>query len=126
MTSAQPEIFLFGSNEAGRDGKGAALHARRHYGAEYGVGFGRTGNAWAIPTKDAQLHTLRLERIAAYVEPFLVYAEQHPELVFKVTGIGTGLAGYRHEDIAPMFARAPANCRLPGEWKKLRASHPQP
>jgi len=46
------EIFIFGSNEAGRHGKGAALHARQHHGAEYGVGVGRTGDAYAIPTKD--------------------------------------------------------------------------
>jgi Domain of unknown function (DUF4326) len=124
--AAAAEIFVFGSNEAGRHGKGAALHARRHYGAKYGVGFGRTGNSWAIPTKDAQLRTLPLERIAQYVGQFLVYAEQHPELTFKVTAVGTGLAGYTHEDIAPLFARAPANCRLPGEWQKLLASHPEP
>src|SRR5262249_41455073 len=38
--AAAAEIFVFGSNEAGRHGKGAALHARKHYGAKYGVGFG--------------------------------------------------------------------------------------
>jgi hypothetical protein len=124
--AAATEIFVFGSNEAGRHGKGAALHASKHYGAKYGVGFGRTGNAWAIPTKDGQLRTLPLERIAQYVRGFLLYAEQHPELMFKVTAIGTGLAGYKHEDMAPLFARAPANCRLPEEWQKLRAAHPQP
>ena len=124
--AAMAEIFVFGSNEAGRHGKGAALHARKHYGAKYGVGLGRTGDAWAIPTKDGQLRTLPLERIEQYVREFLVYAEQHPELMFKVTAIGTGLAGYRHEDIAPMFARAPANCRLPEEWQKLLGSHPEP
>jgi len=53
------------------------------------------------------------------VAEFLVYAADHPELTFKVTAIGTGLAGYQHEDIAPMFARAPANCRLPEEWQAL-------
>jgi hypothetical protein len=116
------QIFVFGSNEAGRHGKGAALHARRHYGAEYGVGFGRTGDAWAIPTKDAQLRTLPLERVRQYVEQFLAYANEHPELTFKVTAIGTGLAGYRHEDIAPMFAHAPPNCRLPDEWRDMRRS----
>jgi hypothetical protein len=126
MTTAPHEIFVFGSNEAGRHGKGAALHARKEYRAEYGVGFGRTGDAWAIPTKDAKLRTLPIEKIEKYVAQFLTYAGAHPELLFKVTAIGTGLAGYRHEDIAPMFARAPANCRLPEEWQKLRASHPQP
>jgi hypothetical protein len=126
FAAAATEIFVFGSNEAGRHGKGAALHARRYYRAQYGVGFGRTGDAWAIPTKDAKLRSLPLERIAHYVGLFLTYAREHPELTFKVTAIGTGYAGHRHEDIAPMFAGAPANCHLPVEWRKLLASRPQP
>jgi hypothetical protein len=121
------EIFVFGSNLAGRHGKGAALHARHYYGAKYGIGEGPTGHAYAIPAKDAKLRTLPLERIEDYVKLFLAYAEGHPELMFRVTAIGTGLAGYRHEDIAPMFARAPANCRLPDEWRRLLSSpSPQP
>jgi hypothetical protein len=120
------EIFVFGSNEAGRHGKGAALHARKEYGAEYGVGLGRTGDAWAIPTKDAKLRTLPLVKIEQYVAQFLSYAGAHPELMFKVTAIGTGLAGYKHEDIAPMFAGAAANCRLPEEWRRLLGRSPEP
>ena len=45
------KIFVFGSNLAGRHGKGAALDAKNKYGAIYGVGFGRTGNSYAIPQK---------------------------------------------------------------------------
>ena len=44
------KIFVFGSNQAGRHGKGSALEARRNHGAVYGVGEGPTGNAYAIPT----------------------------------------------------------------------------
>ena len=108
------ESFVFGSNEAGRHGKGAALHARKHYGAVYGVGFGCTGDAWAIPTKDGNLRTLPLDQIGRYVRQFLAYATENPELTFKVTAIGTGLAGHRHEDVAPMFDGAPANCQTNG------------
>jgi hypothetical protein len=125
MVRATPEIFVFGSNEAGRHGKGGALHARQHHGAQYGIGVGRTGSAYAIPTKDGHLRTLPLARIRQYVEEFLAYARDNPALAFKVTAIGTGLAGYRHEDIAPMFARAPINCRLPDEWANLLKT-PQP
>jgi hypothetical protein len=116
------EIFVFGSNEAGRHGKGAALHARK----AYGVRLGRTGDAWAIPTKDAKLRAPPLVKIEQYVAQFLSYAGAHPELMFKVTPIGTGLAGYKHEDIAPMFARAAANCRLPEEWRRLLGRSPEP
>ena len=113
-------IFVFGSNLAGRHGKGAALYAREHHGAEYGVGVGRTGNAYAIPTKDQRFRSLPLDLIAGYVMDFIDYAREHPELQFQVTAIGTGLAGYSHEQIAPMFHNAPGNCVLPEEWRALR------
>ena len=110
-------IFVFGSNLAGRHGKGAALHARKHHGAVYGCGQGHTGDAYAIPTKDENLRTLPLHRIKQYVAMFVEYARMHPQWKFKVTAIGTGLAGYRHEQIAPMFKGAPSNCVLPDEWQ---------
>lgn len=109
-------IFVFGSNLAGRHGKGAALHARHEHGAVQGVGVGRTGNAYAIPTKDAALRTLPLSEISAYVLEFLRYAKAHPELPFQVTRVGCGLAGYTDSQIAPMFAGAPENCELPEGW----------
>jgi len=110
-------IFVFGSNLSGRHGKGAALDARLKYGAVYGVGVGRTGDAYAIPTKDEFLKVLPLDRIAVYVLDFLVYAEKHPYLDFMVTRVGCGLAGYEPEQIAPMFANAPDNCNLPFGWR---------
>ena len=54
------QIFVFGSNLAGRHGKGAALAAHKNYGAEYGVGIGRTGMCYAIPTKDKNFVTLSI------------------------------------------------------------------
>ena len=112
-------IFVFGSNLAGRHGAGAALAARECHGARWGVGVGRAGNSYAIPTKDEKLQTLSLIHIKTYVDSFLDYARAHPELRFHVTAIGTGLAGYSHEQIAPMFAKAPPNCSLPLEWDDL-------
>lgn len=111
-------IFVFGSNLAGRHGKGAALTAMKEYGAIYGKGEGLQGNSYAIPTKDKNLKTLPLACIYVYVLHFLVFAEVHPEFIFKVTRIGCGLAGYKDEDIAPMFKEAPYNCLLPEEWKE--------
>lgn len=76
MTGKAVEIFVFGSNLAGRHGKGAALYAREHYGAVYGVGVGPTGSAYAIPTKDGKLRTLPLDQIKKHVDAFLAYAAQ--------------------------------------------------
>ena len=114
-------IFVFGSNLAGRHGKGAALFAHQHHGAEYGVGVGRTGNAYAIPTKDAKLKTLPLSTINQHVDDFIAYAKNHPELKFQVTRVGCGLAGYKDPQIHPMFFLAPQNCELPAEWGNLSA-----
>lgn len=112
-------IFVFGSNLAGRHGKGAALFARQHHGAIYGQGRGHQGNSYAIATKDEKLRTLSLEAIECEVRTFLLYASMNPGLRFQVTAIGTGLAGYKHEQIAPLFKGAPANCILPAEWAGL-------
>lgn len=109
-------IFVFGSNLAGRHGKGAALYARQHHGAIYGRGVGRQGDSYAIPTKDERLRTLPLDIVHEHVRDFLEYASVHHSLRFQVTAIGTGLAGYSHEQIAPMFEGAPSNCVLPAEW----------
>ena len=106
-------VFVFGSNLAGRHGKGAALWARQHRGAVYGQGVGPQGNAYAIPTKDRQLRVLPLEVIRGHVLEFLDYARRRLDLRFEVTPIGCGLAGYRPDQIAPMFANAPSNVIMP-------------
>ena len=111
------EIFVFGSNLAGRHGKGAALSARQKHGAVLGVGVGRTGQAYAIPTKNERLKTLPLRSIKEYVSDFMYYARARPELTFNVTKVGCGLAGYAESQIAPMFRYAPDNCILPEGWR---------
>ena len=110
-------IFVFGSNRAGRHGKGAALTALQKHGAIYGQGEGRQGDSYAIPTKGLTLEPLSVYAINLSVVRFLVYATAHPELTFQVTRIGCGLAGYTDAQIAPMFADAPVNCQLPEGWR---------
>lgn len=107
ITTLKPnEIFVFGSNLAGRHGGGAARIAADKFGAEWGVGVGRTGQTYAIPTMQGGVDTIR-----PYVDDFIEYATQHPELNFLVTRIGCGIAGFR--DIAPLFAK----CKdMPNVW----------
>lgn len=117
-TEQRREIFVFGSNLAGRHGKGAALHARKHHGAIYGRGEGLQGNSYAIPTKDDRIRTMPLSFIAERVAGFVEFALSHPHLTFRVTPIGCGLAGYRPSDIAWMFdAPCPRNVILPPEFE---------
>lgn len=115
----ETEIFVFGSNLAGRHGKGAALEAVKKHGAKYGVGVGPKGSSYAIPTKDRNLKTLPLTQIKGYVDAFLAWARGNPNLTFNVTRVGCGLAGYKDEDIAPFFRDAPANCKLDLLWERL-------
>lgn len=113
------QIFVFGSNLAGRHGKGSAREARLKWGAVYGVGMGRTGNAYAIPTKDEVLKVLPSSVVNAYIQEFRTYAEEHPDLDFIVVKIGCGLAGFKEEEIAPLFRKFPENCILPPNWRTL-------
>lgn len=95
------EIFVFGSNLAGMHGGGAARIARLHFGAVMGQGVGLQGQSYAIPTMQGGVETIR-----PYVEEFIIFAHQHPELHFLVTPIGCGIAGFEAEDIAPLFKKA--------------------
>jgi hypothetical protein len=115
----QDIIFVFGSNLAGRHGAGAALFARYWYGAQLRIGVGRTGQSYAIPTKDAEFNVLTLDVIRLHVWLFLDYAKNHPEEEFFVTRIGCGYAGYSNPDIAPMFRGAPDNCTFEQSWKEF-------
>ena len=102
ITSLKPnEIFVFGSNLFGHHMGGAARIALEKFGAIYGQGVGLQGNSYAIPTMQGGVETIK-----PYVDEFIDFAGQHPELTFYVTRIGCGIAGFRDEQIAPLFANA--------------------
>jgi hypothetical protein len=117
-------VFVFGSNLAGRHGKGAALTAKRFFGAVDGVGIGFSGHSYALPTKDARIETLPLSAIEEQVERFLAFAAETPSLEFMVTRVGCGLAGYSDGEISALFWKhnVPVNVHLPGIW--LAANDP--
>ncbi len=108
------QIFVFGSNLAGRHGKGAALEAVKKHGACYGIGEGPQGDSYAIPTKNWELKTLPLITIQESVKRFIWFAERLPQIQFNITRIGCGLAGYDWEkDIRPLFPEVmPDNCKF--------------
>ena len=104
-TLAANEVFVFGSNTAGRHSAGAAKAAVK-WGARYGQGHGMAGQTYAIATLDENLEQRPLEDIAHDVSEFISFARQHAHLTFLVTEIGCGLAGFSVEGIAPMFSPA--------------------
>jgi hypothetical protein len=116
ISSLQPnQIFVFGSNEAGVHGAGAAKIALQKFGARWGVGFGLVGNSYAIPTKDLEIRTLPLDKIEFYIYSFLTEVMEYPDTEFLVTKIGCGLAGYSDDQIANLFKGKfiPENVTLP-------------
>ena len=95
------EVFVFGSNLAGMHGGGAAYMAFKKFGAVMGCGVGFRGQSYAIPTVQGGVETIK-----PYVDEFIAFASEHPELFFYVTRIGCGIAGFNDRDIAPLFAEA--------------------
>ena len=115
-TLADNEIFVFGSNLAGMHGGGAARIALNQFGAIWGQGVGLQGKSYAIPTMHGGVNLIQ-----PYVDEFIIFAEEHPEMHFLVTRIGCGIAGFKDEEIAPMFQRAVnlSNVSLPETFWKL-------
>jgi hypothetical protein len=111
------EIWVFGSNLAGIHGAGAAKVAIDKFGAVWGKGDYHHGNSYAIPTKDKKINTIPLEWIANYVDEFVNFTHCNQGWLYFVTRVGCGLAGYKDEQIAPMF-RGAINCSFAEEWRE--------
>lgn len=119
---AENEIFVFGSNFAGKHGGGAARAAFECFGAVWGVGVGLQGRSYAIPTMRG-----RLNGVKPYVDQFVQFASAHRELTFLVTKIGCGRAAFSVGEIAPLFAKALdlKNVILPREFVDVLQKKPE-
>ncbi len=119
ITELRPdEVFVFGSNLAGMHGGGAARAAFQYFGAVMGCGVGLRGQSYAIPTMQGGVET-----IAPYVDQFIAFAKEHPDLFFYVTRIGCGIAGFKDRDMAPLFKQAVSleNVVLPESFHRVIA-----
>ena len=116
-------IFVFGSNLAGKHNGGAARVAAENYGAVNGQGEGRQGVSYAIPTLDGDFERLFLSEISESAKRFIAYAQLYDDLDFMVTRIGCGIAGFKDEEIAPMFLDAPPNCQFDSAWMQWLPNH---
>lgn len=100
-TLAPNEVFVFGSNLMGQHGGGAARIAHECFGAVWGQGVGLQGQSYAIPTMHGPVDTIK-----PYVDEFVQFAREHQDLLFYVTRIGCGIAGFKDSEIAPLFKEA--------------------
>lgn len=117
ITVLQPnQIFVFGSNLAGRHEGGAARQAHQQFGAEWGIGEGLTGQCYALPTLTANFEKRADEQLTSSIERFFETAGQHPDKDFLLTKVGCGIAGYDESYIRAKFVNAPSNVKLPDDW----------
>ena len=121
---ADNEIFVFGSNRKGIHGKGAALDAKNKFGAQEGVGEGLTGKSYALPTKATPNKSLSLEEISKHIDTFLKFAAENPNKTFKMTAIGTNLAGFEPKQIANiLFSKnIPGNVDVPSSFSNAKTA----
>lgn len=103
-------IFVFGSNDHGKHGKGAALTAKLEYGAKIGQPEGLQGRSYAIVTKAykdiiyrSPKSSIKLSAIQESIRKFYIFAANNPHLNFYVTKIGCGLSGFSEEEIGALF-----------------------
>jgi len=120
ITSLKPgEVFVFGSNLAGRHGGGAARQAHADFGAEYGIGEGLTGQCYAFPTLGHRLEQLPWRTLQTARDNLYSACRQHQDKTFLLTKVGCGIAGYPESDMAALFADPPPNFDSAGgmEWR---------
>lgn len=110
------EIFVFGSNLDGMHGGGAAKIAHDSFGAVWGEGVGLHGRSYAIPTMHGGLNAIK-----PYVDDFIEFARENTDMIFLVTRVGCGIAGFRDEEMAPLFQEAVEleNVYLPEVWWEI-------
>ena len=117
ITSLAPdEVFVFGSNLQGHHAGGAARVAYQKFGAVMGQGVGMQGQSYAIPTMHGGIRDIK-----PYVDDFIELAREWDQITFYVTRIGCGIAGFKDEDIAPLFDEAYDlyNVRLPESFARI-------
>lgn len=111
------QVFVFGSNLAGRHAGGAALYAKEHFGVTEGIGEGLTGQCYAFPTLGFNFEKRKDIDLQFSVYKFFETARENPSKEFLMTPVGTGIAGYSHDEMKALFNNPPENVVLPEEWK---------
>ncbi|MDE5805248.1 MAG: hypothetical protein K2H58_03155, partial [Paramuribaculum sp.] len=74
------------------------------------------GQSYAIPTMQGGVETIK-----PYVDEFIEFARECDQNTFYVTRIGCGIAGFKDEEIAPLFDEAMDlyNVRLPESFARI-------
>jgi hypothetical protein len=124
LPQQESTIFVFGSNEKGVHGAGAALIAKEKFGAIPGECSGFMGRSFGIPTKDEFIQPMPVRDMDIYFGDFCAQTILNPDLKFFVTRVGCGLAGNSDETMATLFKEFAMNvgsdlrnCSFAEEWR---------
>lgn len=115
------EIFVFGSNTSGEHFGGASRYAYDHFGAVWGQSEGLQGQSYGVITLDffGKIN-IGIPFITDQVLKLYSFASSHPELTFLVPKIGSGISGFKVEEIRSIFIGLrpvqPENVVLPKEF----------
>lgn len=122
ITELKPnEVFVFGTNQFANHAGGAAKIASQKFGAVNHIApHGLCGQAYGIITTSFNDTAVSIDFIQHQIETLYHFAILRPELIFYVTKIGTGIAGFPIEQIKSVFDRLqylqPNNIILPKEF----------
>ena len=110
------QIFVFGSNLSGWHSAGAALQAKRKFGAEEEIGEGLTGQCYAFPTLGIGLGKRMDRGLKTSVKKLFKCARENPDKEFLLTKVGTGIASYKEDYMKSLFKGHPKNVIMPKGW----------
>ena len=63
------------------------------------------------------LQQMPLSQIQHYIDDFKIYTKNHPKIKYFITSVGCGIAGYKVEEIAPMFKGISHNVIFPQSFR---------
>lgn len=108
------QVFVFGSNSAGHHYGGAAKQAYEKFGALWGKGEGLSGQSYAFPTLTKDMAQLPHFQLGVARDKLYDTANTNQDKEFLLTPVGTGIAGFTLEEIAPLFEDLPNNIKKVG------------
>lgn len=117
------EVFVFGTNQFAKHAGGAAVIAAEKFGALNNIApHGLCGQSYGIITTSFNDQPITIEFIRTQLYTLYQFAELRPDLIFYVTKIGTGIAGFTIEEMRDEFIDIkhlqPNNIILPKEFSK--------
>lgn len=78
---------------------------------------GLSGSSYAIPVRGYKNQMLPLDEIELYVNDFLDFVEDNPNIAFVVAALGCEYTMLNAPSITSLFRDAPSNCIFDTRWR---------